>query len=179
MLLAASGECLPDPTYFQTDCLTEHPLEGSVNGQSMAVNAFAYVSVPEGGLALVGFEGQKNACQIVEEHVAEVNYWHDGLVLDMAIRGTLIVGEDLLLVERVSQDPEQAEMSIRVAETDVFEIKATSGSAAVTAFEEGGDLSLTNIEADFQPGKLTGDIKACHCPDLKDFWDIQAPDIVD
>jgi hypothetical protein len=70
-------------------------------------------------------------------------------------------------------------MSIRVAETDVFQVASLAGSARVVAFSEGEELLLSPVSADFEEGALAGDIKACHCPDLKFFWDIEAPDIID
>jgi hypothetical protein len=178
-VLAADGECYDDPGSVDSKCLTDEPLAGSVMGQTMAVNAFAYVSVEEHALALIGFQGQKDACKIVEEHVAGTVFWHDGLVLDMSIFGRVEEGATMPLVSGISQNPESLEMSIRVAETDVFQVASLAGSATVVAFSEGEELFLSPVSAEFEEGYLVGDIKACHCPDLKLFWDIEAPDIID
>jgi hypothetical protein len=148
-------------------------------GQSMAVNAFAYVEVGQKGLALIGFEGEKDACQIVEAHVAGTDFWHDGLVLDLSVFGDIQAGATLQLVEAIQQDPDALEMSIRVAETDVFQVASLAGSATVSSFSPGSELRISAVNAVFEAGALEGEIKACHCPDLKRFWEIEAPDIVD
>ena len=178
-VLAADGTCHEDPTLSGPTCLTKVPLAGTVMDQSMAVNAFAYVEVGDQALALIGFQGQKDACRIVEEHVEGTVFWHDGLVLDMSIFGDLEAGATIPLVETVRQDPEDLEMSIRVAETDVFQVASLSGSANVLSYTPQGVLHIQSVQAEFQAGSLEGEIKACHCPDLKLFWEIEAPDIVD
>jgi hypothetical protein len=178
-VLAADGTCHADPTVSGPTCLTEVPLTGTVMNQSMAVNAFAYVDVGDQALALIGFQDQKDACRIVEDHVAGTVFWHDGLVLDMSIFGDIEAGVTIPLVETVRQDPEDLEMSIRVAETDVFQVASLAGSATVSSYTPQGILHIQAVQAEFQAGALEGEIKACHCPDLIRFWEIEAPDIVD
>jgi len=178
-VLAADGECYDDPSTVDAKCLTDKPLTGSVMDQPMAMNAFAYVSVGENALALIGFQGAKDACKIVEEHVAQTVFWHDGFVLDMSISGDVVEGATMPLVSAISQNPDNLEMSIRVTETNVRQVVSLSGSASVAAFSEGEELLLSPVSADFEDGALVGDIKACHCPDLKIFWEIEKPEIFD
>jgi hypothetical protein len=178
-VLAADGECHDDPSTIDVKCLTDEPLDGSVMGQTLAMNSFAYVSVGDNALALIGFQGSKDACKIVEEHVALTYFWHDGFVLDMSISGDVEEGATMPLVSAVSQNPDSLEMSIRVTETDVGQVASLAGSARIAAFTEDEELLLSPVSADFEDGTLAGDIKACHCPDLKYFWEIEKPESVD
>lgn len=176
-ILGSDGSCYRDPTFVVTECLTETPLSGSVRDQDMAVNAFAFVEAGEKGLALIGFQREQDACSVVENHVSGFEYWHDGLVLDMAIRGELQEGSRLDLVPSTSQQVEDPEMSIRVAETDEWVERSVSGEAQVKAWVPGELLEIEVPEVDFEGGALSGQIRACHCPDLEGFWEVLAPDI--
>jgi hypothetical protein len=90
-----------------------------------------------------------------------------------------VEGATMPLVSAISQNPDNLEMSIRVTETNVRQVVSLSGSASVAAFSEGEELLLSPVSADFEDGALVGDIKACHCPDLKIFWEIEKPEIFD
>lgn len=173
----SDGECHRDPTFVTSDCLTEAPLSGTVRETPMAVNAFAFVEAGEEGIALIGFERTQDACSVVENHVSGFEYWHDGLVLDMSLRGDFEVGSVLELVESTAQQPLEPEMAIRVAETDEWVEKSQQGQALVTQWMPGELLQLEITDAKFEQGMLEGDIRACYCPDLDVFWDILAPDI--
>lgn len=174
---ASDGACYRDPTFIVADCLTDSPLTGSVRSQEMAVNAFAFVEAGEKGLALIGFQRDQDACSVVENHVSGFEYWHDGLVLDMSIRGDVVEGAKLEIVTSTSQQAESPEMSVRVAETDEWVEKTVSGHAEVNAWIPGELLELDVAEAVFENGELSGRIQACYCPDLEGFWEVLAPDI--
>ena len=173
----SDGGCYRDPTYVVADCLTEIPLSGSVRSQEMAVNAFAFVETGENGFALIGFQRDQDACSVVENHVTGFEYWHDGLVVDMSIRGSFEEGEVLELVTSTAQEPLSPEMSIRVAETDEWVEKTLAGEARVSRWSPGEILEIEVAEAVFEEGSLSGQIRACHCPELDGFWEVLAPDI--
>ena len=173
----SDGNCYDDPLYQESSCGTADPLDGEIRGEAMALNSFAYVRLEESGWALIGFERDKDACAVVEDHVSGKEFWHDGLVADMSLRGVLTQGGSVEVVENTSEKREDPHMSLRVALTDEWEERSHSGAADVLVYEPQQRLELRFTGVEFHGGRLDGDALACYCPDLAVFWEILAPDI--
>ena len=176
-LQGADGNCYRDPLYRESSCATDEPLVGEIRDASMALNSFAYVQLEERGWTIIGFERDKDACAVVEDHVAGTEFWHDGLVVDMSLRGLFSQEGTVEVVESTSEKREDAHMSIRVALTDEWQERSHSGQAEVRLYEPKSRLELSFSGVEFRGGRLEGDAWACYCPDLVDFWEILAPDI--
>ena len=147
----------------------------------MNFKTFAWAKVQPGNIiAFLGFESSsKSACDIVEDHVAEIEFVDEMAILEFNIHGDVAGQKEFDVVS----DPGNASgttwaQSVLTIDEGDPPVSADGGSGTIDVYAgEGSDIIISGLTIQYgSEGNLSTGITACHCEDVAKFWEVMPPE---
>lgn len=173
---AGDGTCI-DLNGDEERCDRDSLLSSDIEESERSFTSFAYSELDNGTVLVLGFEDERDGCQVVQDHVEGRKWWHDGAIAEARFYGDWAAGGEV----EVSDQPEATEhplsMNLTISVMDEGREESIDGEATLAAITLGEPLEISELTASFESGAAAADtIRACHCPDVARFWDVVPPE---